>query len=401
MIPLRRDNDAGPRAANPKPLSRLRVLDFTRIYAGPFCTMLLGDLGADVVKVEMPGGDPLRHQGPPFHHGDGMSFLAANRNKRSIVLDTKTDEGMNTALELCRKADVIIENFRPGTMARMGMGYDKLARDNERLIFASLSGMGADGPDKDKGAFDITIQAEGGFMSITGERNGKPIKLGTSVFDLVCGLNAYAGILAALYQREHTGRGQRVETSLLEGEVAFLVDAAMEYLVTGHNRTRWGSEHAQLVPYKVFDTADGMVVIGAGYESVFRPFLKVLGREDLLDDPRFATLAARVEHRDAVYDVLDAEVRRHETKALLARLDEAGVPCAPVNNMEQVFHHPQVVHRGMLRHLDHPQYGRLPTIGPAVKYSAFDVAADWRAPPLAGEHTAEVLADWLGGTSAT
>ena len=383
-----------------KPLAGIRVLDFTRIYAGPYCTMLLGDHGADVVKVEAPDGDPLRRQGPPFHHGDGMSFLSANRNKRSIVLDLKRPEDRARALAMARRADVVVENFRPGVMERLGLGYDALAAENPRLVYASLSGMGADGPDAETGAFDLTIQAVGGFMSITGERGGAPIKLGTSVFDLLCGLNAYSGIVLSLYRRRETGTGQRVETSLLESEVAFLVDAAMEYLVTGHSRTRWGSEHSHLVPYKVFDTADGMVAIGAGYEDVFRPFLDVIGRRDLLDDPRFATLAARVSHRDAVYEVHDAEVRKHPTAELAQRMERAGVPCAPVNDMQQVFAHRQVLHRQMLQRLIHPQYGELPSIGPAVKFSGFDVAGGWQAPPLLGEHTRDVLADWLGEDAA-
>lgn len=378
-----------------KPLAGVRVLDFTRIYAGPYCTMLLGDHGADVVKVEMPEGDPLRHQGPPFLHGNGMSFIAANRNKRSIVLDLKRDEDRRRAVALAARADVIVENFRPDVMKRLGLDYETLARDNPRLVYASLSGMGANGPDSDMGAFDLTIQAMGGFMSITGERDGNPIKLGTSVFDLVCGLNAYSAIVLSLHRRQQTGTGQRIETSLLESEVAFLVDAAMEYLVSGHVRGRWGSEHSQLVPYKVFKTSDGMVVIGAGYDSVFKPFMQVLGREDLLEDPRFATQAARVENRDAVYEVLDAEVRRHSTAALTGRLETAGVPHAPVNNMRQVFEHRQVLHRGMLRWLEHPHYGKVPALGPAVKYSGFDVGTDWEAPPLVGEHSNEVLTEWL------
>lgn len=386
----------GATAGSHKPLSGIRVLDFTRIYAGPYCTMLLGDHGADVVKVEMPEGDPLRNQGPPFHHGDGMSFLAANRNKRSIVLDLKNEVDRQRAVALAGKADVLVENFRPGVMDRLGLGYETLAVDNSRLIYASLSGMGADGPDSQTGAFDLTIQAVGGFMSITGERGGKPIKVGTSVFDLICGLNAFSAITMSLLRRQLGGAGQRIETSLLESEVAFLVDAAMEYLVSGHSRGRWGSEHSQLVPYKAFETADDVVVIGAGYDSVFRPFLHVLGREDLMDDRRFATLASRVENRDAVYEVLDAEVRRHLTVDLTARLEQAGVPCAPVNDMKQVFSHPQVLHRGMLRELEHPAYGRLPTLGPAVKYSGFDVAAGWQAPPLLGEHTSQVIEEWLG-----
>ncbi len=390
-----------------KPLAGIRVLDFTRIYAGPYCTMLLGDHGADVVKVEVPGGDPVRRQGPPFHHGMGMTFLAANRNKRSIVLDAKKPEDLDLIRRLASRADVIVENFRPDVMARLGLAYEELAKTNPGLVYASLSGLGADGPDADKGAFDLTVQAIGGFMSITGERGGKPIKVGTSIFDLVCGLNAFSAIVASLLGRQESGAGQRIETSLLEGEVAFLVDAAMEYLVSGHVRERWGSEHSQIVPYKVFEAHDGMVVIGAGYETVFRPFLEVLGRLDLLDDPRFATLAARVENREAVYEVLDAEVRRHGSVELLARLEAAGVPCAPVNDMRQVFDHPQVLHRRMRLELEHPAYGSVPTLGPAVKYSGFEVTEGWSAPPMLDEHRGQVLADWLaepetaGTTGAT
>jgi len=383
-----------------KPLDGLRVLDFTRIYAGPYCTMLLGDHGADVVKVEMPEGDPLRKQGPPFHAGGGMSFIAANRNKRSIVLDLKRETDLESARALARRADVVVENFRPDVMQRFGLDYATLAETNPRLIYASLSGLGADGPDADKGAFDLTIQAIGGFMSITGERGGAPIKVGTSIFDLVCGLNAYSAIVLSLYRRDRLGAGQRIETSLLEGEVAFLVDAAMEYLVSGKVRGRWGSEHSQLVPYKAFETADGTVVIGAGYESVFRPFLNVLGRNDLLDDPRFRTLAARVEHRDAVYALLDAEVRKHASQPLIERLEAAGVPCARVNDMREVFSDRQVLHRKMLMRLDHRDYGDIPTLGPAVKYSGFAVEEGWQAPPVLGEHNAEVLRDWLGAPSA-
>lgn len=380
-----------------KPLEGIRVADFTRLYAGPFCTMLLGDLGADVVKVEEPGpGDAIRAQGPPFHHGHGMSFLAANRNKRSVAIDLRKPEGRAVAHGLALHADVVVENFRPGVMDRLGLGYERLAAANPRLVYAAISGFGPDGPHRDRGAFDLTIQAEGGYMSITGERDGSPIKLGTSAFDLIAGLYAKGAIVAALLQRTHTGRGQRVDTSLLEAQVTFLVNAAMEYLITGEPPVKWGSEHPQVVPYKAFRTADGWLVVGAGVQALFESFVKVLGRPDLLADERFATLAARVEHRDHVYAVLEAEVARWDTAGLSARLDEAGVPCSPVNDMARVFAHPQVLHRGMRRDLEHPGYGTVPTLGPAVKYSACDVTAGWTAPPEVGEHSREVLAQWLG-----
>jgi len=379
-----------------KPLTGIRVLDFTRLFAGPFCTMLLGDLGADVVKIEAPDGDPIRFQGPPFHHGHSMSYLAVNRNKRSIVLDFKTAEHKAIAAQLAQAADVIVENFRPGVMDRLGLGYEKVAAGNPRVVYASMSGMGADGPDRDLGAFDLTIQAEGGYMSITGERGGAPIKLGTSAFDLICGQYAMGSIVTALLSRERTGRGQRLETSLFESEITFLVDAAMEYFLTGRNREKWGSEHAAQAPYQAFQSADGWVVIGAGMQKLFESLLKVLDRLDLLQDPRFADLAGRVQHRSELQQILKAELAKHGTASLIERLRAEGVPCAPVNNMAQVFNHRQALHRGMVQHVEHPDYGRIPVVGPAVKYSEFDIAAGWQAPPELGEHTGAVLNDWLG-----
>lgn len=379
-----------------KPLSGIRVLDFTRLFAGPFCTMLLGDLGADVVKIEAPEGDPIRFQGPPFHHGHSMSYLAVNRNKRSIVLDFKTAEHKAIAGRLAQAADVIVENFRPGVMDRLGVGYEAVAAANPRVVYASMSGMGADGPDRDLGAFDLTIQAEGGYMSITGERGGAPIKLGTSAFDLICGQYAMGAIVTALLDRERTGRGQRLETSLFESEITFLVDAAMEYFLTGVSREKWGSEHAAQAPYQAFQGADGWVVIGAGMQKLFESLLKVLGRLDLLQDPRFANLAGRVQHRAELQAILKPELIKHSTASLIRELRAEGVPCAPVNNMEQVFKHRQALHRGMVQQVDHPGYGSIPVIGPAVKYSGFDIADDWQAPPVLGEHTGAVLNDWLG-----
>ncbi|WP_158746291.1 CaiB/BaiF CoA-transferase family protein [Acidisphaera sp. L21] len=379
-----------------KPLAGLRVLDFTRLYAGPFCTMLLGDLGADVVKVESPEGDAIRRQGPPFHADNSFGFLAANRNKRSIVLDLKAAQDQGTIQRLAAKADVIVENFRPGVMERLGLGYEALAAERPRLVYASMSGMGRDGPSKDVGAFDLTIQAEGGYMSLTGERSGAPIKLGTSAFDLVCGQYAMGAIMTALFVRERTGRGQLIETSLFEGQITYLMDAAMEYLVTGVNRGKWGSEHSTMVPYKAFQAADGWIVIGAGHPKVYEAFLRVLGREDIGTDPRFATMSARNENRDALYEILDGILASLKVEDLLARLSAAGVPASPVNNMAQVFAHPQALHRGMLQTLRHPTYGDLPTIGPAVKYGSFDITEGWTAPPLLGEHTQAVLRDWLG-----
>ena len=379
-----------------KALNGIKVLDFTRLFAGPFCTMLLGDLGADVVKVEAPEGDSIRPQGPPFYKGFSFSYLAVNRNKRSIVIDMKTPDGKALARRLALTADVIVENFRPGVMERMGLGYDSLVEENPKLIFAAMSGLGNDGPYKDVGAFDLTIQAEGGYMSLTGQRGGEPIKLGTSAFDLVCGQYAMGAITTALFVRERTGKGQRIETSLFESEITFLVDAGIEYLTTGVSRGKWGSEHANLVPYKAFEASDGWVVIGAGVQNLFERFMKVIGRDDLAADERYTALKGRVANRDELYGILDAEVKKFTVADLVKKLADANVPCSPVNTMEEVFKHPQALHRGMVQSLHHREYGDLNVIGPAVKYSGFDVAAEWTAPPTLGEHGTAVVADWLG-----
>jgi succinate--hydroxymethylglutarate CoA-transferase len=387
-----------PQSRN-KPLSGIRVVDFSRFFAGPYCAQLLGDLGAEVVKVELPGnGDPLRIQGPPFFHGNGITYYATNRNKRSLTLDMQTEDGRKLARKLCLKADVVLENFRPDVMPRLGLGYESLAQDSPRLVYASISGFGADGPDMNLGAFDLTIQAVGGYMSITGERGRPPIKLGTSAFDMLAGMNCHSAILAALLQRSVSGKGQKVETSLLEAEVAFLVNAALEYLITGVEPQKWGSEHAQQVPYKAFKTADGWAVIGAGFPNFYESFCKLLGRDDLITDPRFADMPGRVTNREILYGILDAEVVKHNTDKLIAELEAAKVPCAPVNNMQQVFSHRQVKHRGMLQTLHHPSYGDVPSLGAAAKYSGFEVTAGWTAPPLVGEDTEAVLREWLALT---
>lgn len=379
-----------------KPLAGIKVLDLTRFYAGPFCSMHLGDHGADVLKIELPSGDPTRRQGPPFHGGNGMTFMAANRNKRSLVLDAKTDEGRKLLFRLACAADVVVENFRPPVLERMGIDYETVAAANPQIIYSSLSALGADGPQAERGGFDLTVQAEFGFMSISGEKGGKSIKQGTSTFDLVSGLYAFSGVLAALLHRNRTGEGQVVQTSLMEAEVSFLVDAAMEYLLAGSVRQKWGSEHSQIVPYKAFSTADGEMVVGAGYQSVYEPFCRAIGREDLIADPRFATLEDRVINRDAIYNILDAELLNHDNASLHARLEQAGVPHAPVNDIARTFAHPQLLHRDMLLELNHPVYGPTATIGAPLKYSGFKIDDNWRAPPLLDEGGSDAVAEWLG-----
>ena len=384
-----------------KPLTGIKVIDLTRMLAGPYCTMLLGDLGADIVKVESPGdGDPIRTQGPPFFHGSGLTYFATNRNKNSCVIDLQNQYGKEIILSLVKKADVIVENFRPGVMNRLGLQYEELCLLNPKLIYASLSGYGADGPDSLKGAFDLTIQAVGGYMSITGERGGAPVKLGTSAFDIVTGMNGYSAILAALLHRNLTGEGQKIETSLLEGEVAFLGNVAMEYLMAGSIPNKWGSEHPQVVPYKAFKTLDGWVVIGAGIQNLYEGFMRAIEREDLINDSRFSTLSKRNENRDALYEILDKLVSSVRTEDIIKKLEIEKVPCAPVNNIKDVFDNQQVKHRKMRLDLNHPEYGDVPTLGSAVKFSNFEITDNWSAPPLLGEDTKFILKKWLNLTDS-
>ncbi len=378
-----------------KPLSGIRVLDFTRFLAGPYGTMLLGDLGAEILKIEDGrGGDPLRVQGPPFFRGDGLTYHASNRNKKSLTANLKDANDLAVLRDLCARADVVVENFRPDVMAQFGLDAETLCAMHPRLVYASISGFGATGPMASQGAFDLTIQAFGGYMSITGEANGPPVKPGTSAFDQIAGMNLCTGVLAALLHRERTGRGQRVETSLMEGQVAFLANAGLEYLYGYGVPKRMGSNHPQLVPYKVFAAADGWVVIGAGVQNIFEALARALGRPELVTDPEFCTLEARLANRQIVNDTFEAETRKHDMASLLALLERAGVPCSEVNSIDTVFASEQVRHRQMAVPLAAGTPREIETIGPAVKYSDFDVTENWSLPPALNEGGAELAARW-------
>lgn len=380
-----------------KPLSGIRILDFTRFLSGPYGTMLLGDLGAEVLKLEdTRSGDPLRVQGPPFFRGDGITYHAANRNKKSLQVDLKNPEDLQRVRNLCDVVDVVVENFRPGVMDQYGLGHQALRASNPRLIYASISGYGSDGPLAQHGAFDLTIQAYGGYMSITGEEDGPPVKPGTSAFDLIAGMNLCTGVLAAVLHRAQTGMGQRIETSLLEGQVAFLANAALEYLYGFGVPGRLGSGHPQLVPYKVFRTADGYLVIGAGVQNIWESLARALGRQDLIEHPQFRDLATRVTNRHVVNETVEAETSKHATAALVAMLEAAGVPCSPVNTMDQVFAQEQVLQRRMVVPLAQGSPLEVATVGPSVKYSAFEVTEGWTPPPGLGEGGEDLASQWLG-----
>ncbi|HXG50944.1 MAG TPA: CoA transferase [candidate division Zixibacteria bacterium] len=381
-------------------LDGVRVLDLSRVLAGPYCTMFLGDMGAEVVKVEQPGaGDDTRGWGPPFAGGESAYFLCVNRNKKSLTLDLKSAEGGELLRRLAERADVLIENFRPGTMDRLGLGEAELRRRNPRLIYASLSGFGADGPMRDWPGYDLIVQAWGGLMSITGAPDGEPLKVGVAIIDLVAGLMLGKAVVAALFAREKIGVGQKIETSLLEAEVASLINAGSNYLIGGQVPARWGNAHPNIVPYQSFRTADGYLVLGVASEAIWRRFCRALDRPDLADEPRFARNADRVANRQALIEILSEIFLTRTTDAWLELLAGAEVPSAAVQTIDQVFSAPQVLHRGMLVEIDHPTAGKVRMAGVPVKFSGTPASVRL-PPPLLGQHTQEVLSGWLGMSAA-
>jgi crotonobetainyl-CoA:carnitine CoA-transferase CaiB-like acyl-CoA transferase len=386
--------------ANLGPLAGIRVLDLTRVLAGPYCTMFLGDLGAEVVKVEQPGvGDDTRGWGPPFSGGESAYFLCVNRNKKSLTVDLKSDRGIALIRQLAERADVLIENFRPGAMDRFGLGENDLRSANPKLVYASLSGFGADGPMADIPGYDLIVQAWGGLMSITGTPESGPLKVGVAIIDLVAGLMLGKAIVAALFAREKIGVGQKVDTSLLEAEVASLINAGSNYLISGKIPGRWGNAHPTIVPYQSFQTADGFLVIGVASEGIWKRFSAAIGKAELADDPRFLKNADRVEHRQELITILSAIFKSGSTEYWLSVLNKGDVPCAPVQTIDQVFSAPQVLHREMLVKVDHPTAGTLKMAGVPVKFSTTPAAVRL-PPPLLGQHNDEVLSSWLGMNSA-
>jgi formyl-CoA transferase len=377
------------------PLDNVRVLDLTRVVAGPYCAMFLGDLGAEVVKVEQPGaGDDTRGWGPPFTGGESAYYLCINRNKKSLTLDLKSSEGVELLRRLAKTADVVIENFRPGTMERLGLGEKELRQINPRLIYASLTGFGADGPMSDWPGYDLIVQAWGGLMSITGTPEGEPVKVGVAIIDLVAGLMLGKAIAAALFAREKIGVGQRIDTSLLEAEVASLINVGSNYLIGGKLPSRWGNAHPNIVPYQNFKTVDGYFVLGVASETIWRRFCQAIARTDLTDDPRFANNSRRVQNRTALIALLADIFLSRTNEAWLKILNDAEVPCAPVQTIDKVFQAPQVLHRDMLVEVEHPTAGKLPMAGIPVKFSVTPASVRL-PPPLLGEHNREILKTWL------
>jgi formyl-CoA transferase len=377
-------------------LKGIRVVDLSRVLAGPYCTMMLGDLGAEVIKIEQPGvGDGTRQWGPPFAGGESAYYLAVNRNKRSLTLNLKHEQGKEILLELVKRGDVLVENFRTGTMERMGLGYERLREVNPALIFCSITGYGPDGPYQDRAGYDFVIQAQGGIMSITGPVEGPPMKVGVAIVDITAGLYAATAILAALQNRARTGEGQRLDVSLLEAQVAWLANVGSNYLISGEGPKRYGNAHPNIVPYEAFQTKDRYIALGVGTDRQFRRFCQLAGCEELANDPRFATNPARVEHRETLVSILQEIFLTKSADEWLALLVEAEIPCAPINTIDRVFADPQVQARDMVVEIPHPTAGKVKLAGIPFKLSGTPAKIQ-RHPPLLGEHTEEILSTLLG-----
>src|ERR1700722_1943502 len=381
------------------PLHGLRVFDLTRVLAGPTCAQMLADLGADVIKIERPGaGDDTRGFAPPYMRGTKESayFVGVNRNKRSVTLDIDKPEGQAIALRLIAQCDILVENFKVGALAKYGLGYDDLHAKFQQLIYCSITGFGQTGPYAPRPGYDSLIQAMGGVMSLTGEPDGLPQKVGVPVADLFAGLYGCIGILAALRHRDATGQGQQIDIGMLDTHVAWLANQGMNYLATGENPPRLGNQHPNIVPYQVFPTADGHMVLSVGNDPTFRRFCEAFALTHLLEDARFATNAARVQNRKLVTDTLSPVMKTRTTPEWVDRVGALKVGCGPINTLREVFADPQVQARGVVVQMPHAALAHgVQVIANPVRLS--ETPADYRMPPpVLGEHTEEVLRERLG-----
>ena len=396
---------------NTGPLKGLRILDMSRILAGPTCTQILGDLGADVIKIERPGaGDDTRKWGPPYvKDSDGNDtsesayYLCANRNKRSLTVDITKPEGQQIIRKLAAKCDVLIENYKVGGLKKYGLDYSAMKDEFPDLIYCSISGFGQTGPKSHRLGYDFMIQAMGGIMSVTGEPDGSPMKVGVGIADVMCGMYAAVSILAAIRHRDQSGNsaaggnGQHIDLSLLDSQAAWLINSGSNYLTSRENQHRLGNAHPNIVPYQVFQTSDSFFVLAVGNEIQFRKFCEFAGAPDLPEDPRFKTNTDRVKNRNILAPMLTELTQRNSTQFWLEGLEKLQVPCGPVNTIKEVFDDPQIQHREMEISLPHPLSGKgdVSLIGSPVKMSATPVSYR-HAPPTLGQHTNEILAEMLG-----
>jgi formyl-CoA transferase len=389
------------------PLLGIRVLDLSRILAGPWCTQALADLGAEVIKVERPRvGDDTRAWGPPFvarpdgtETTDSAYFVSANRGKKSITLDIAAPEGQQIARSLAAISDVVIENFKVGDMKRYGLDWASLSALNPGLVYCSITGFGQTGPYSERAGYDFMIQAMGGLMSVTGERDelpgGGPQKCGVPIADMMTGMYSAFAIAAALYERRSSGLGQYVDMSLLDTQVSWLANQNLNYLVSGQLPRRWGNAHPNLAPYQAFPTRDGNLILAIGNDRQFRRFCDVAGLAALGDDPRFVDNRARLAHRDELVAMVATAMRARSTDEWIEALEAVGVPCGPINTLDRVFADPQVVHRGLRMDLPHAAAGRVPQVANPIRYSRTEIEYG-DAPPVLGQHTDQVLGELLG-----
>ena len=388
-------------------LKGIKVLDLSRVLAGPWATQLLGDFGADVVKVERPDrGDDTRQWGPPWlgnEQGESAYFLSTNRNKRSITVDLANPEGLRVVRDLASKADVIVENFKPGSMKRFGLDDETLRSTNARLVFCSISAFGQHGSRSSDPGYDAMIQASGGLMSITGiteKDGGEPQKVGVAIADIMAGMYAATAILAALRHRDLSGQGQYIDVPLYDSQVAWLANQNMNYLIGGVVPERQGTAHPNIVPYQVFSTRNGHLMLAVGNDEQFARCVDVLALENLAADIRFATNAMRVSNREELVPRLQAAFLTDDTDAWLASLSAAGIPCGPINNIKQVFDSEYAHEQSLVRSLDHPLDEALPTVANPIRFADTPVQYD-KAPPMLGQHTDEILDEWLGYSAQT
>ena len=381
----------------PQALADLKVLDLSRVLAMPYCSMMLGDLGAEIIRVERPGvGDETRHWGPPWVGELSAYYLCTNRNKKGITVDLKKKEGQEIIRRLAERSDILLENFLPGDLAKMNLGYEDIKALNPKIIYASVTGYGQTGPYRDQPGFDFILQAQGGLMSIIGEEEGPPMKVGVAIVDITAGLFACSAILAALHYREKTGVGQHIDMALLDAQVAWLANQASNYLVSGKVPRRMGNAHPNIVPYETFAAKDGIyIALGVGNDNQWRKFCKLAGIEPLLDDPQYATNPKRVENRKKLVPLLQEVFLRKDSGEWLKLLSEAEIPVGPINTIDRVFADPQVLARQMLVEMEHPKVGKFKVVGSPLKLS--ETPVEYRIPPpLLGEHTEEVLRKVLG-----
>ena len=378
----------------PGPLDGIKVLDLTRVLAGPYATMLLGDLGAEVIKIEQPGtGDESRNFGP-FKNGFSLYFMSVNRGKRSVTLNLKTERGQAIFKQLLAHTDIVVENFRPGTMEKLGLDYNTLKPEHPSLIYAACSGFGQTGPYAQQGAYDMIIQGMGGIISITGEPDGPPVRVGTSISDITAALFTTIGVLSALHHRNQTGKGQFVDVAMLDSLVAVLENAVVRYFATGEAPKPLGARHPAITPFEAFASADGHVIIALGNDTLWSKFCEHVNRLDLISDKRFRTNADRTENHAELFPILSGIMSERTTDDWIDALGEIGVPCGPINAMDKVVSHPQVQAREMITRVAHQITGTVEVPGVPIKLSETPGSVDVPAPSL-GEHTTEVLTDVL------